>query len=130
VTDRKATAPRIPARTPAILKDPVRNRGVAFSVEERAALGLTGRLPSAVLTLDEQAERAYIQLRAAPAGVARKLYLEQRCPRPSTRRHRPSSAPTSAATHRPVSMRDDTRAVAGGRITGLHTDSYASAPRS
>jgi hypothetical protein len=39
VTDRKATAPRIPARTPAILKDPVRNRGVAFSVEERAALG-------------------------------------------------------------------------------------------
>jgi malate dehydrogenase (oxaloacetate-decarboxylating) len=30
-----------------------------------------------VLTLDEQAARAYIQLRAAPAGIARKVYLEQ-----------------------------------------------------
>jgi Malic enzyme, N-terminal domain len=73
VTDRKATTPR----TPAMLQDPVRNRGVAFSAEERAELGLTGRLPSAVLTLDEQAQRAYIQLRSAPAGIARKVYLEQ-----------------------------------------------------
>ncbi len=73
MTDPKATTPR----TPPILNDPVRNRGVAFSAEERAELGLTGRLPSAVLTLDEQAERAYIQLRAAPAGIARTLYLEQ-----------------------------------------------------
>jgi malate dehydrogenase (oxaloacetate-decarboxylating) len=46
-------------------------------VQERAELGLTGRLPSAVLTLDEQAERAYHQLQSAPTGIARKLYLEQ-----------------------------------------------------
>jgi malate dehydrogenase (oxaloacetate-decarboxylating) len=77
VTDRKATAPDPPARIPAILNDPVRNRGVAFSAEERAGLGLTGRLPSAVLTLDEQAERAYIQVRSASAGITRKVYLEQ-----------------------------------------------------
>jgi malate dehydrogenase (oxaloacetate-decarboxylating) len=63
-------------RTHSILNDRVRNRGVAFSVRERAELGLTGRLPPAVLTLDEQAERAYSQLRAMPGGVARKLYLE------------------------------------------------------
>jgi len=63
-------------RTHSILNDRVRNRGVAFSVRERAELGLTGRLPPAVLTLDEQAERAYSQLRATPGGVARKLYLE------------------------------------------------------
>jgi malate dehydrogenase (oxaloacetate-decarboxylating) len=60
-----------------ILKDLFRNRGVAFSAEERDQLGLTGRLPSAVLTVGEQAERAYIQLRSAPASTTRKLYLEQ-----------------------------------------------------
>jgi malate dehydrogenase (oxaloacetate-decarboxylating) len=62
--------------THSILDDRVRNRGVAFSVRERAELGLTGRLPPAVLTLDQQAERAYSRLRAMPAGGARKLYLE------------------------------------------------------
>jgi malate dehydrogenase (oxaloacetate-decarboxylating) len=72
VTDRKATTPRIPA----ILNDLVRNRGVAFSAGERDQLGLTGRLPSAVLTLGEQAERAYIQLRSAPP-ITRKVYLER-----------------------------------------------------
>src|SRR5271163_2754357 len=72
VTDREATTPG----THSILNDRVRNRGVAFSVRERAELGLTGRLPPAVLTLDQQAERAYSQLRAMPAGDARKLYLE------------------------------------------------------
>jgi malate dehydrogenase (oxaloacetate-decarboxylating) len=72
VTDREATT----TGTHSILNDRVRNRGVAFSVRERAELGLTGRLPPAVLTLDQQAERAYRQLRAMPAGGARKLYLE------------------------------------------------------
>jgi malate dehydrogenase (oxaloacetate-decarboxylating) len=62
-------------RTHSILTDRVRNRGVAFSVRERAELGLAGRLPPAVLTLDEQAERAYQQVLAIP-GVARQLYLE------------------------------------------------------
>jgi len=71
VTDREGTP-----RTHSILNDRVRNRGVAFSARERAELGLTGRLPPAVLTLDEQAERAYSQLRAMPGGFARKLYLE------------------------------------------------------
>ena len=72
MTDREATTPG----THSILNDRVRNRGVAFSVRERAELGLTGRLPPAVLTLDQQAERAYSQLRAMPAGDARKLYLD------------------------------------------------------
>jgi malate dehydrogenase (oxaloacetate-decarboxylating) len=72
VTDREPTTPG----THSILDDRVRNRGVAFSVRERAELGLTGRLPPAVLTLDQQAERAYKQLRAMPGDVARKLYLE------------------------------------------------------
>jgi malate dehydrogenase (oxaloacetate-decarboxylating) len=33
---------------PAVLNDPLRNRGVAFTPAEREALGLTGRLPSGV----------------------------------------------------------------------------------
>jgi malate dehydrogenase (oxaloacetate-decarboxylating) len=67
-------------RTPAIpdvLADPIRNRGVAFSAAERAALGLTGRLPSAVLTLDQQARRAYAQLYRQGSDLAKNVYLEQ-----------------------------------------------------
>jgi hypothetical protein len=44
---------RTPAE-PAVLNDPLRNRGVAFTLAEREALGLTGRLPSRVLTLEER----------------------------------------------------------------------------
>ena len=56
---------RTPAE-PAVLNDPLRNRGVAFTLAEREALGLTGRLPSGVLTLEEQAQRAVY---TAAAGV-------------------------------------------------------------
>jgi malate dehydrogenase (oxaloacetate-decarboxylating) len=34
---------------PDALLDPISNRGVAFTTAEREALGLTGRLPPAVL---------------------------------------------------------------------------------
>jgi len=53
-----------------ILADPLRNRGAAFTEAQRRALGLTGRLPSAVLTLDQQAERAYQQLQAQGGDLA------------------------------------------------------------
>ena len=66
----------VPA-TPAALSDPLLNRGVAFTEAERVALGLTGRLPSGVLTLDQQARRAYQQLRRQPTDLAKNVYLEQ-----------------------------------------------------
>ncbi len=72
MSKRKPTSPRVPA----ILGDPVRNRGVAFSAEERDVLGLFGRLPPAVLTLDEQSQCAYNQLAAQPDGLARNVLLE------------------------------------------------------
>lgn len=72
MNDRKPVSRRVPA----ILGDPVRNRGVAFSAEDRDVLGLTGRLPPAVLTLGEQSRRAYTQLRSQPASSARKVFLE------------------------------------------------------
>jgi malate dehydrogenase (oxaloacetate-decarboxylating) len=50
---------------------------VAFSAAEREALGLTGRLPAAVLTLEQQAERAYRQLQQQGSDLAKNVYLEQ-----------------------------------------------------
>ena len=62
ITMIKDNAKMRTAALPGVLADPVLNRGVAFSAADREALGLTGRLPAAVLTLEEQAERAYRQL--------------------------------------------------------------------
>ena len=61
----------------AVLDDPFLNRGMAFTAAERETLGLTGRLPSAVLTLDQQAQRAYRQSQAQPNDLAKNVYLEQ-----------------------------------------------------
>lgn len=63
--------------TPAVLEDPFRNRGVAFTPAERKELGLIGRLPSGVLTLEEQAQRAYDQLHDQGSDLAKNVYLEQ-----------------------------------------------------
>ncbi|MFC0435551.1 NAD-dependent malic enzyme [Kutzneria buriramensis] len=71
------TVPREAPAAPDVLSDPVRNRGVAFTHSERAELGLIGRLPSAVLTLDQQAQRAYSQLRRQTGDLAKNVYLEQ-----------------------------------------------------
>jgi malate dehydrogenase (oxaloacetate-decarboxylating) len=62
---------------PDVLNDPLRNRGVAFTPAEREALGLTGRLPSGVLTLEEQARRVWQQLQAQPDDLAKNVYMEQ-----------------------------------------------------
>jgi malate dehydrogenase (oxaloacetate-decarboxylating) len=63
--------------TPAVLNDPLRNHGVAFTQAEREDLGLTGRLPPAVLTLDQQAQGVYRQLAAQGSDLAKNIYLEQ-----------------------------------------------------
>jgi malate dehydrogenase (oxaloacetate-decarboxylating) len=71
-----STTTRTPA-VPGVLQDPIGNRGAAFSRAERASLGLTGRLPSAVLTLEQQALRVYQQLQRQPGDLAKNVYLEQ-----------------------------------------------------
>ncbi|MGV9561139.1 NAD-dependent malic enzyme [Streptomyces sp. NPDC003480] len=63
--------------TPSVLTDPFLNRGTAFTQAERDALGLTGRLPSGVLTLELQAERAYRQIRSQGSDLAKNVALEQ-----------------------------------------------------
>src|SRR6201996_1429051 len=62
---------------PAQLQDPLHDKGTAFAQEERDALGLTGRLPSAVQTLDQQAQRAYQQMLRQGDDLAKNVYMEQ-----------------------------------------------------
>ncbi|HTA02798.1 MAG TPA: NAD-dependent malic enzyme [Streptosporangiaceae bacterium] len=62
---------------PDVLEDPIRDKGTAFTESERDALGLTGRLPSAVLTLDQQAQRAYQQMLRQGNDLAKNVYMEQ-----------------------------------------------------
>jgi malate dehydrogenase (oxaloacetate-decarboxylating) len=62
-------------RGQALLREPLLNKGTAFSLEERAHLGLNGLLPPQVKTLDEQAVRAYGQYRRQPDDLAKNVYL-------------------------------------------------------
>ncbi|MEU5281068.1 NAD-dependent malic enzyme [Streptomyces asoensis] len=63
------------ARRRAVLTDPRLNRGTAFTQEQRGELDLVGLLPAQVLTLDQQAERAYQQYGAQPSDLAKNVYL-------------------------------------------------------
>ncbi|MDH6245436.1 NAD-dependent malic enzyme [Mycobacterium sp. OTB74] len=64
-------------RIPSPLTTPTINQGTAFTDEQRRTLGLVGRLPSAVLTLEQQAGRLWDQLCSLPNDLARNLLLEQ-----------------------------------------------------
>jgi malic enzyme len=58
-----------------LLKEPLLNKGTAFTAEERSALGITGLLPSHVSTLEEQVERAVDQLAAKEDPLQKHIYL-------------------------------------------------------
>ncbi len=64
-----------PARGRAVLSDPHINKGTAFTTEEREALGLVGLLPPRVLTLEQQASRAYRLYLEQPSDLARNVFL-------------------------------------------------------
>jgi malate dehydrogenase (oxaloacetate-decarboxylating)(NADP+) len=59
----------------ALLRDPSLNKGSAFTLEEREALGLTGLLPPRVLTMDEQVQRVLENLRKQSTDIERYVYL-------------------------------------------------------
>lgn len=58
-----------------VLANPWLNKGTAFSESERQQLQLTGLLPPAVLTMDEQLARAYAQYQTQPSNLAKNAYL-------------------------------------------------------
>jgi malate dehydrogenase (oxaloacetate-decarboxylating) len=63
------------ARGMAVLASPLLNKGTAFTMEEREALGLTGLLPPAISTLDAQADAAYLQYQRLPDALGKNIYL-------------------------------------------------------
>ena len=58
-----------------VLNSPLLNKGTAFTVEEREALGLRGLLPPDISTLETQVRRAYIQYERLPDPLSKNIYL-------------------------------------------------------
>jgi len=52
-------------------RDPLANKGTAFSLQERERLGIEGRLPPRVETIEEQVARVLASVRAKPAPIDR-----------------------------------------------------------
>ncbi len=60
-----------------LLRDPIKNKGLIYSQNERERYGLHGLLPYATLTLAEEVERSYLFFRTLPDNFARSLYLSE-----------------------------------------------------
>lgn len=58
-----------------LLRDPLLNKGTAFTFEERDRYQLHGLIPYHVSTLEEQVQRRYHNFRAQPSDLARHLFL-------------------------------------------------------
>jgi malate dehydrogenase (oxaloacetate-decarboxylating)(NADP+) len=71
-----ASAPQFESlRGLALLRNPLLNRGTAFTERERDILGLRGLLPPHVLSQDEQVERFLENLRRQPDDLAKYIAL-------------------------------------------------------
>ena len=71
----KTHSPTSNLRGHALLQDPRRNKGTAFTLEERERYGLEGLVPHAVETLDRQAERVMGHLAHKESDLERYIYL-------------------------------------------------------
>src|SRR5476651_104513 len=59
----------------ALLRDPLLNKGTAFTEQERDELGLRGLLPAHVLSMEAQAERVMTNLRSLPNDLEKYVAL-------------------------------------------------------
>ncbi len=59
----------------ALLRDPLLNKGTAFTEQERDALGLRGLLPAHVLSMEAQAKRVMTNLRKLPNDLEKYVAL-------------------------------------------------------
>ncbi|HEY2277701.1 MAG TPA: NAD-dependent malic enzyme, partial [Streptosporangiaceae bacterium] len=75
--DQTGTVARVRLRGSAVLSSPMLNRGTAFTLAEREALGLTGLLPDGVSTIEGQLRRVYAQYLRQPDDLAKSLHLGQ-----------------------------------------------------
>ena len=58
-----------------ILNNPFKNKGTAFTQEERQELGLVGLLPPYVQTLEEQAAQTYAHMHQKASDLEKRLFL-------------------------------------------------------
>jgi malate dehydrogenase (oxaloacetate-decarboxylating)(NADP+) len=75
---QRATARSIEPDSPrglSLLRDPMLNKGTAFSEQERDTLGLRGLLPGHVLTMEAQAKRVMTNLRQLPNDLEKYVAL-------------------------------------------------------
>lgn len=61
--------------TQTILNDPFKNKGTAFTREERQQLGLTGMLPPRIQTLDLQVAQVYAQYQEKSSSLEKRIFL-------------------------------------------------------
>ncbi len=66
---------KVKTRGRALLEDPYLNKGTAFSLEERRAFGIEGRLPQRVETLNEQIARSYEQFSKFTTPLSKYIFL-------------------------------------------------------
>lgn len=66
---------KVKTRGRALLEDPYLNKGTAFSIGERRAFGIEGRLPQRVETLDEQIARSYEQFSKFASPLNKYIFL-------------------------------------------------------
>ena len=71
----KNIVPYISLMPPGITRIPLLNKGSAFSMEERSSFNLLGLLPEVVETIEEQAERAWIQYQGFKTEIDKHIYL-------------------------------------------------------
>lgn len=74
VRTRAPSRPDSP-RGMALLRDPLLNKGTAFTEQERDSLGLRGLLPAHVLSMEAQAERVLTNLRSLPDDLQKYIVL-------------------------------------------------------
>lgn len=59
----------------ALMANPLLNKGMAFTQEEREAFGLLGLLPPHIADIDTQRERSLLALRSKPTDLEKYIYL-------------------------------------------------------
>ena len=68
-TKKNPKTPEPSLRGVDLLRDPLQNKGSAFTAEEREALGLRGLFPSHISTQEEQVERFMHSLQRLPDAL-------------------------------------------------------------
>ena len=72
---KSSSQPSNSSRGMALLRDPLLNKGTAFTEAERDAFGLRGLLPAHVLSMDEQTARFMTNLRGLPNDLEKYVAL-------------------------------------------------------